>query len=136
MRRARVARDIHDRIGSSLSLAMRYLELHEIEQGLPEHGPKRVDEARAAIQDTFRFVRELVNGLRSSETGADLRTQLMDYAAMFRPAGTEVDIQVDGSLSRLTELHHDEIFLVARECLRNAFAHSGASRIRVRWGAL
>ncbi|MFF9144218.1 sensor histidine kinase [Streptomyces sp. NPDC014861] len=129
---SRLAREIHDRIGSNLGLALRYLELHELEQGRQEDVPDRIDAAKAALLDTFGFVRELVSGLRVPRTGAGLRTHLMNYAAVSRPAGTEVDIQVRGPVDLLPPLHQDEVFLVLRECLRNSFAHSGATEVLVR----
>ncbi|MFJ6465812.1 sensor histidine kinase [Streptomyces sp. NPDC091387] len=128
---SRLARDIHDRIGSSLSLALRYLELHELEQGRPEHAPDRVASARSSLFDTFGFVRDLVSGLRAPQMTASLHAQLEDYTAVCCPAGTEVDIQVRGDIKRLTSFHRDEVFLVARECLRNAFTHANASAVRV-----
>ncbi|MER7756456.1 ATP-binding protein [Kitasatospora sp. NPDC097643] len=129
--RARLAREIHDRIGSSLALAMRSLELHELEEGHSGQGLERVVEAKAALQDTFGFVRELVNGLRAPRSRTNFHTRLLDYVELSRPAGTAVDIQVEGGTAQLTALHHDEIFLVIRECLRNAYRHSGATSVRV-----
>ncbi|MFC9329478.1 sensor histidine kinase [Kitasatospora sp. NPDC057015] len=129
--RARLARELHDRIGGSLALAMRSLELHELEAGSSRPGLARVEEVKAALQDTFGFVRELVNGLRAPRSRTNFHTRLLDYIELSRPAGTTVDIQVEGSTAQLTPLHHDEIFLVIRECLRNAYRHSAATDIRV-----
>ncbi|MFI8320938.1 sensor histidine kinase [Streptomyces sp. NPDC085529] len=132
-RGSRLAREVHDRIGSNLGLALRYLELHELEQDRPDDAQDRIDSAKAALLDTFGFVRELVSGLRvPQQGGTGLRSHLMNYAAVTRPAGTEVDIQVSGPVDRLPPLHQDEVFLVLRECLRNSFAHSGAAEVRVR----
>lgn len=129
--RARLAREIHDRIGSSLGLAMRLLELHEAEADDPEPGPARIEEAKAALQDTFGFVRELVNGLRAPRSRTSFHKRLLDYVELSCPTGTVVDIHVEGGTSELTALQHDEVFLIIRECLRNAYRHSGATRIEV-----
>ncbi|MGW3078451.1 MULTISPECIES: sensor histidine kinase [unclassified Kitasatospora] len=131
--RARLAREIHDRIGSSLGLAMRLLELHEAEAeaGGPGPGSARIEEAKTALQDTFGFVRELVNGLRAPRSRTSFHKRLLDYVELSCPADTVVDIHVEGGTTEMTALQHDEVFLIIRECLRNAYQHSGATSIQV-----
>ncbi|MEU3056103.1 sensor histidine kinase [Streptomyces griseus] len=131
LRRTALARDIHDRIGSNLSLALRCLELHELlNSGTPaaaNGGP--VADAKKALHAAFLIARDLVNGLRSGRPAADLASQLSEFADTAHPPGTDTAVAVNGDPSWVPDHHADEVFLVTRECMRNAFAHSGAKQI-------
>jgi signal transduction histidine kinase len=127
--RRRLAGDIHDRIGSSLSLALRCLEMYELEEGRPSSQTQRLKDAAAAIQDAFTFSREVVSGLRSPECGSDIGAQLAKYAATMSSSVSEVRVQVNGNTGQLPAGQREDLFLAVRECLRNAVAHANATRI-------
>ncbi|MFH8345220.1 sensor histidine kinase [Streptomyces sp. NPDC018045] len=131
---SRLAGDIHDHIGSNLSLVLRCLELHELETrtGITEAaGRDRIGEAKRALQEVIGFARELVSGLRSGGSGTGLRAQLEEYVATLGsgPADLEIDVRVNGGESWLPPQYQEEIFLVVRECLWNAVTHSGATTV-------
>ncbi|MEU6106594.1 sensor histidine kinase [Streptomyces flaveolus] len=130
MRRKALARDIHDRIGSNLSLALRCLELHErlgIDGSASLGAP--VADAKEALHAAFTIAREVVNGLRSGRPAAELGTQLRSFSDAARPHGTDVSVAVNGDPNWVPDHHADEVFLITQECLRNAFAHSGAEQV-------
>ncbi|MDJ0466246.1 histidine kinase [Streptomyces sp. H27-C3] len=130
--RIRLGRDLHDHIGTSLSLAIRYLELHEVEKELstpPDPARDRIAEALAVLSDAVRFTRTIVGDLRHEPLNRSLSEAIDTYAQTLATPTTVVDFQVKGDESWIPESHRQELFLIIRECLHNALAHSGASRI-------
>ncbi|MGX1670451.1 sensor histidine kinase [Streptomyces sp. NPDC055400] len=132
-RRTELARDIHDRIGSNLSLALRCLELHERldAESAPAAAAPSVANAKNALQAAFAVTRGLVSGLRAAEPSRGLKARLDDFAELARPGDTAVAIVVNGDPSWMSDACAEEVFLVTRECLRNAFTHAKAKRVQV-----
>uniref|UniRef100_A0AAU2V195 Histidine kinase n=1 Tax=Streptomyces sp. NBC_00003 TaxID=2903608 RepID=A0AAU2V195_9ACTN len=128
---SRLAGDIHDHVGSNLSLVLRCLELHEAEVRTGASRRDRIAEAKRALQEAIQFSRALVSGLRSGGSESGLGAQLDEYVAALDPgtADLEIDVQVNGCESWLPSQYREEIFLVVRECLWNAVTHSGASTV-------
>ncbi|MCK1822405.1 ATP-binding protein [Streptomyces sp. XM83C] len=129
-RRDQLARDIHDHIGSSLSLALRCLDLYEADLAAGGSAHTRIADARKALRDTFRFTRSLVSGLRSYELRDSLHAEINSYTQAVAD-GAQVAVGINGDEAWLPADRRREIFLVVRECLRNAFTHAAASRIDV-----
>ncbi|AWT44535.1 MULTISPECIES: sensor histidine kinase [Streptomyces] len=129
-RRDQLARDIHDHIGSSLALALRCLDLYEADLAAGGSAQSRIADARQALRDTFRFTRSLVSGLRSYELRDSLQAEINSYTQAATD-GAQVVVGINGDEAWLPADRREEIFLVVRECLRNAFTHAAASRIDV-----
>lgn len=131
--RRELAREIHDRLGNSVSLAMRKLELAchavpaEAEASLHE-----VCEARAVLADALEELRELIGGLRRSRAEGALRSALNAYVASVRVDEPEVCVVVNGVESWASPHTLDEVFLILRECLRNIFTHAEARQVTLK----
>ncbi|WP_190129509.1 sensor histidine kinase [Streptomyces mashuensis] len=138
-RRAQLAGDLHDRVGGGLSLALRCLELYEAERGTeaktgdgaPKKNRDRLEEAKRALLDAIWFTRELVTGLQSAPPEAGLRVRLEEYAATAAAGSVDVGVRVNGDEDWVPGAVREEVFLVAREGLRNALRHAGASVVGV-----
>ncbi|WP_424212986.1 sensor histidine kinase [Streptomyces sp. BI20] len=136
-RRDELARDIHDHIGSSLSLALRCLDLYEAELALgrtqdpAQGGRDRLADARKALLSTFGFTRRLVGGLRAYDLRDSLSAEIDEYTRTASTHGARVTVTLNGDETWMTDRQREEIFLVVRECLRNAFAHAAAQRVDV-----
>jgi signal transduction histidine kinase len=128
-RRNQLAHDIHDHIGSNLSLALRSLDLHEAELAGPGNSRNRIADARRALQDTFRFTRTVVSGLRAYELRDSLQSEIDTWTRSAAEGSTLVKVGINGDESWVPAPLREEIFLVIRECLRNALTHAAASRI-------
>ena len=130
--RARLARDLHDVLGHSLttitvktSLARRLLE---------SNAPtaRAMDE----IRDAEELSRRALADIRSTVSGArrmSLAAELVSARAVLRAAGIEADLPhaVDDVLAPLEE----PLAYVLREGVTNVVRHSGATRCTVRLGA-
>ncbi|MER7671039.1 ATP-binding protein [Kitasatospora sp. NPDC096128] len=132
--RRALARDVHDRVGSSVSLAMRQLELYALSiADRPEAEQQPVLAVRDTLVDTLLELRELITRLREDSSDLDLRGALAAFVESMQVARTStvtIDVIGDGGPAGHRTLA--ELFLVLRECLLNALAHSTASRIEVR----
>jgi len=128
-RRNELARDIHDHIGSSLSLALRNLDLYEAERAGGGDAQHRITAARRALHDTFGFTRSVVSGLRAYELRDSLQSEIDSYTQSAADGDTLVKVRINGDESWVPDARREEIFLVVRECVRNALTHAAASRI-------
>jgi signal transduction histidine kinase len=131
--RRRLARDIHDWLGNSISLAIRHLDLYEIYRDRGQSTANwQVDEMRHALDDVLSGARRLVSELRQQCPVADLGDALRAYLRSVAPSDTAVDVVVRGDEALVPGRYRDELFVVVRECLRNAFAHARAARVDAR----
>lgn len=130
--RAKLARELHDRLGNSLMLAFRHLELYWLTMGPHPQGERHFAAIRAALREATGFTRDLISGLRSEAPLTNLAEAIGDCVDKLNLRGLPVDVSVHGDETWLPEHHRDEIFLVVREFLRNSFAHAMPSSISVR----
>ncbi|MEO7193890.1 MAG: sensor histidine kinase [Pseudonocardiaceae bacterium] len=130
--RARLARDLHDVLGHSLttitvktSLARRLLE-----------GDAPKDRVLEEIRDTEDLSRRALADIRSTVSGQrrmSLAAELVSARAALRAAGIDADLPhaVDDVVASLEE----PLAYVLREGVTNVVRHSGAARCTVRLGA-
>lgn len=131
-RRHQIARDLHDHIGSSIGLALRCLDLYALEQANGVTPARdRLADARQALRDVFGFTRSMVSGLRVNELHDSLKEEIDAYSAAACERPAEVRSRIDGDESWLPEEARQQLFLVVREALRNAFTHARADHIDV-----
>ena len=123
--RYRIARDLHDLLGHSLSLITLKGELAT--RLLPE-GVQGTDEVRDIVglsREALQQVREAVSGYRQPT----LATELTAARVALQAAGVEVDVtQSLGALDRETEA---VLGWVVREATTNVIRHSGAKHCRI-----
>ncbi|MEV8638530.1 histidine kinase [Streptosporangium sp. NPDC051023] len=129
--RQRLAREIHDWVGSGVSMALLHLDLFESQR--PADGMEsEIGNIRQALFEISQGARRLVSGLRWRVPEPPLEVALKEFARDAAPPGTAVDIAVHGDERLLSEHYKSEIFAVLREGMRNAFAHSKARNVVTR----
>ncbi|MFF9914150.1 sensor histidine kinase [Streptomyces sp. NPDC013457] len=131
-----MAREIHDRIGSAASLALRQLELYELTQNVSSATDPRLDSLKQAILETMHSTRDVVTELRTgAHSAGSLQGALAAFVTAMAVERPVVEIRIDDFDDPLPGTLGEELFLVLRECLRNALAHARASRVTVdvRW---
>ena len=137
--RTRIARELHDTLlqsiqGAAFQLqAARKLLLRSAENGMEvldeaiATTEEAITEGRSAIHDlrpepvAQRTFPELVNGAGRELAGTH---ELNGHAPSFR-------VIVEGKQQTLSPILQDEVYRITCEAIRNAFKHSGASRIEV-----
>jgi two-component system sensor histidine kinase DesK len=129
--RARLARDLHDVLGHSLTtitvktaLARRLLE-----------SGADADRVRAELLDTEELARQTLTEVRATVSGqrrVSLAAELVAARAALRAAGIEADLPT--SVDNLAPDLAEPMAYVLREAVTNVVRHSGAGRCTVRMG--
>ncbi|WP_371480759.1 sensor histidine kinase [Kitasatospora sp. NBC_00315] len=128
-----LARDIHDQMGNSLSVALRQIDLYEMTLGeVDEDLSSRLKAVRQAVHESLLMARDMVSGLRRHARDAPLKTALTAFVESMDITETEAKVYVNGSESWAPPETLDELYVLLRECLRNSFAHARADKIVVR----
>ncbi|MBV8866825.1 MAG: hypothetical protein JO210_15630, partial [Acidobacteriaceae bacterium] len=135
--RTRIARELHDNLlqtVQALMLRLAWLQAasermppgtfeHEFEQAL-EMGDRAIAEGRQAVQE-----------LRSAPTTGHLIDEIHALGEELSTGhDTTFRLVVEGRARELNAIVRDEICSIAREALRNAFAHASAEHIEVTIG--
>ena len=127
--RRRIARDLHDSVGQSLT-ALR-LEL-ELAAGRPEETAARLSQAVRRCEETLRETRRVVHDLRPPELAtAALREILRSYTERFEErTGITASFRCPAELE-LPEAVATCLLRVLQEALTNVSRHSGATEVGV-----
>ncbi len=132
--RTRIARDLHDRIGSSLALLGFEVDglISRCERGEQPH--EQLVELRQHITAAVGDVREMLSDLRTEVTESkDLVTVLTEFVARVeRRSPVQIDLSVTQS-ARLPVPLERELWHIAREAITNAERHSGTPTLQVSW---
>lgn len=125
--RLRVARDLHDLLGHTLSMITLKSELA---RRLVEHDPARaaqeITEVEVVARQTLREVREAVAGYRQPT----LQSELEGAQQLLEAAG--IDCQLEQTVGRLPPAIDAVLAWVVREGVTNVVRHSRARRCRIR----
>ncbi len=123
--RARIARELHDRLGSGISAATRLIELARAYQNDdPDRALDRIAQAEEALRAAADDVRTITYDLRLHAGAQGFQVALERAVEAIRPDDVEVRLEVVGDESWVTPVVLDELFLVVREAIRNAFVHA------------
>ena len=129
--RERIARELHDTLLQSLfGLTLRF---HTAASQLPAGDPAReaLDEALQQADKVMQEGRERVLNLRGRRTQrvslADALAEVGHQLRAIHPANFQVSVQ--GRVRPLDAIVQEEILLIGREALTNAFTHSGGKHI-------
>ena len=128
--RARIARELHDTVFQGFFSASMVLET--VVEQLPASSPSKSSLSRA-LRLMHRVIEEgraALQGLRSpSITSSSLEGALGEFWNEFPFASAEFRVLVRGRHEKLSPAVQEQIYLIAREALANAFHHSNATRI-------
>jgi signal transduction histidine kinase/ligand-binding sensor domain-containing protein len=128
--RTRIARDLHDTLLQSFQGLMLRLQL--VEDLLPEgkakdHLEQTLQRADQAIAEGRRAVYELRS---STAAPADLVQAVRSLGDEFATENSAAfNLVVEGAARDLNPIIRDEVYLITREALRNAFSHARAHHI-------
>jgi two-component system, NarL family, sensor histidine kinase DesK len=126
--RERIARDLHDLLGHTLSLVILKSELAS------KLAERDVDRARVEIRDVERIAREALSQVRSAVAGyrsGGIEAELTHARAALGTAGVVVETNTLPKL-HLPPAHEAVLALALREAVTNIVRHSGARHCRIR----
>lgn len=135
--RARIAADVHDEPLQAVAAADLRLDL--LHRKAERHAPDLLDDVaqiRAAVLEASGRLRGLLFDLEPVRDDTDLIDALRESAAViFTGTPTAWSVAADGHCD-LTHATRTNAVLIAREALRNAYLHAGATRVDVTVTAL
>ena len=130
--RHRIARDLHDRIGHSLSVAHHQLELGEMySQNDGEKCAIKMSTAHRAVTDAMASLREVATGLYAAKPRRSVYIALIDAVREIDTSGVDLRIRVNGDEEWAERVVLDECTLMLREAVRNAVRHARPSIVAV-----
>jgi signal transduction histidine kinase len=133
--RARIAQDLHDELGSSLTRLSLLSDSLKDHKGDPEQIEVRAAKISQTSTETVRALEEIVWALRP---GSDTLQSLVEYIAHFAQELFEgnrcrcrLDLPDDLPDHALPPEMRHNIFLIVKEALTNAFKHARAREVLV-----
>jgi two-component system, NarL family, sensor histidine kinase UhpB len=132
--RLRIARDLHDEVGQSLTGVM--LQLQHVIDGRP-------DDVRAAAEHAREDVRSSLEEIR--QIAARLRPEALDHLGLpsalaalttdvARQSGIHIRRRIESNLRHLPPEEELVVYRIAQEALTNIARHSGATRAELELG--
>lgn len=130
--RTRIARELHDHIGSSLATINFELDMVSLAASRGEDVAEPLKELRTRVGEMVTEVRDALYDLRTEVTDSrDLVSVLREYATR---VGERADVRVELETSqtgRVSLQEERELWQIAREAIRNVEQHADAATIRV-----
>jgi two-component system sensor histidine kinase DesK len=124
--RERLARELHDLLGRTLSLIAVKAELAS------RLSAKGDASAEAELSDVQRLARQAVRDVRDAIAGAQapsVETELAAAEAALRTAG--IDVSIENSSTSMDPAHETTIAWAVREAVTNVLKHSSARTCRI-----
>jgi signal transduction histidine kinase len=133
--RRRYSRELHDRLAHRMTVVNQSLELYQaFRKSDAERAEGRLDLAQDSARESLDLMREFAKELRLSETSDGLRIALENLMRISVPEGVDYEVRVEGEEKHIPDYVRDQLYMVLREGVRNAVAHSGSDRIEVEVG--
>src|SRR5829696_8619723 len=130
--RRRFSRDLHDRLAHEMTVVVQSLELHEaLAEREPQRAKERLELARQTSANALELMREFAQELRETETSDGLRIALENLMRISVPKGVKAEVLFEGVEEHMPDYVRDQLYMILREGVRNAVAHSGADSIAV-----
>jgi len=125
--RRRVARELHDEIGQTLTGVV--LQLETLEPRAPEELQAELRSLEASVRAGIEELRELVRRLRPEALDFGLRSALVSLGSdLAEHSGLRVSPRLDGDLPTLSSEDELVVYRVAQESLVNVVRHARATR--------
>ncbi|MBK6530869.1 MAG: sensor histidine kinase [Deltaproteobacteria bacterium] len=130
--RERVARDLHDSVGSTLALTASYATIIRRYADDPDAMRKIAATLEEMGREGLADLRAILDALAPDDATVDALPRTIEHIAEQCEIGADVrvEVRVTGDRSRrLSGSQHLAVARVAQEALRNAIQHGGARRI-------
>jgi len=133
--RRRYSRELHDRLAHQMTVVSQSLDLYRtFRESDTERAERRLVLAQESARESLDLMHEFAKELRLSETSDGLRIALENLMRISVPGGVDYEVSLEGEEEHLPDYVRDQLYMVLREGVRNAVAHSGSDRIEVKVG--
>jgi signal transduction histidine kinase len=131
--RRRIAREIHDRVGSDLAYALTCLELYRVHsRSSPHMAASRVTAAHETVKRAWDGIREITAEPSTIGPVGGLKDALRLYTDQAAALGIALNVVVNGDETLPVPIVRDQITLILREAVRNALSHAEPQRVMIR----
>ncbi|HJF33418.1 MAG TPA: sensor histidine kinase [Sporosarcina psychrophila] len=129
--RVRIARDLHDTLGHTLSLITLQSQLvQRIAEKQPERVTAEAKEIEMTARSALQQVRELVSDMRT----ITIAEELWDMEQILKAAGIQFHMEEETELPSLPPLQQNILGMCLREAVTNIVKHSKAENCFVTFG--
>jgi len=128
--RNRIARDIHDNLGHSMTALIMQLQMaeHYLMTDSPKAQELIADSVKAA-KDNLSGIREVVETLRGAGQSSSPAAAFREVAEKFSEStGTAIDLKIEGTMPDNQKIFN-AIYHILQEAMTNAVRHGKASEI-------
>jgi PAS domain S-box-containing protein len=130
--RRRIARELHDQVGQSLSALS--INLNILHSQTPEYLPgfkRRLEDSLMLIDQTTDHIRGLMSELRPAVLDDYGLKAALDWVAGKVAGRTDLKVQVEGDCKRFSARVEISLFRIAQEALANITCHARAHQVRI-----
>jgi signal transduction histidine kinase len=129
--RGRIARDIHDTLGHSLTALNVQLEVTEklLQSGDMQTAEQSLKESRQLASSAIRDVRKSVQTIQTEDFSLDEAVSAI-ADRIRKQKQMEIDIAIDDRALSVASRHN--ILLIVKECLTNVQKHADASQVEIK----
>jgi signal transduction histidine kinase/ligand-binding sensor domain-containing protein len=134
--RVRIARDLHDTLLQGIFSASIHFDVANNRLASDSPAKPSVERGMQLLTQVSKEGRNTLLALRTAASSqSDLEEALSRLRGEFSlPANVDFRVTTEGELEPLRPLIRDEVYLIVREAVINAFRHSQASAIEVKVG--
>ena len=123
---------MHDRVAHTMGVAHQSLQLYEALQASdPDRARAKLALAKRMVLQAMEQTRNLSTTLREAEAEGGLEPALSELLEEALSPEISHELKVEGDESLLPARTRDQMYLILREAVRNAMAHSGIGLVRV-----
>jgi len=136
--RARIARELHDIVSHNLSVVvLQAAGARAVEERRPGMVGGTLDKIEHSGRAALIVMRRLLGVLREDPGAPDTAPNpglagLRDLVALLRPAGLDVNLDVQGDFDDVPEAVTLSVYRIVQEALTNALKHAAPASARVR----
>ncbi len=125
--RERIARDLHDLLGHTLSvIAMKSELARKLAERDGSASATHMGEVENVAREALKQVREAVSGMRSAQLAAELANARL----VLLSAGVRLDVRID-PLPPLDVAQENALAMAVREAITNVVRHANAERVEI-----
>ena len=127
--RERIARDLHDLLGHTLTLVSLKADLtRRLMDSDPQQARAELDNMQATSRQALHDVRAALSGLTATSVAQELANAELALEA------ADVELTISGELPRLDSEQDTAFGLMLRESVTNIIRHSSASAVTIQFG--
>lgn len=132
--RNRLAMDVHDTLGNTMTLLIKLLEASKINiRNNPEKTEAQIDDAIMAARDGFTKLKRSIKGLAQEKLEANtFETVLYDLVKEYQAAGVKIDLETVKIPQFRDKNFSFTIFKICQEAVTNAIRHGKAKNVAIR----